>query len=569
MRVKFTILICVVALLFTSTAFGQGYSVNTPISLGKVIYGGNNQELDSIRFIYHDADDRPISADAGTITITFGGLTITNPAATDLLVCGAAADVNNVDAAGTTCGANTYTIAAENDATTKAGKITVSVDTAVRPSTGTAPGNLTWFAVQNVRLDVSGLAVEDKVMADIATSNVVGFNPFGGATSTDSLSGAIAEVANGLALSATQDSGLSCGDRTVAPSITVGEGFAGAWHDHIQSTDDADPGNTDTWIKIAVKGLGSKDTITWLNPGDDTATPVVPAQTNWTVSADLNTPATPDDDTDDTVVGTLTPAQISADVTEATGISKDTSTITLRYSQLTAADAHTAARSFKITPHNVSIADSATLDIHAILIPHANDDRDDLATRLSFEAPAEYPMDGDGNNTGMGWAVVSDCVTYLLYPFVTCGSDAAWSTGISVSNTSMDGDVFGAFDQTKDQSGAVVMYGFPKHEMMDMDDNGEMDEEMMEEMMPVSTISENLEAGNTITFACSSTEMAGMEGYAIIKAYFQHARGMAFVMGNFRDGASTDVTHGYMAEVIIDPATRSDALLSGSPSAAQ
>ena len=52
--------------------------------------------------------------------------------------------------------------------------------------------------------------------------------------------------------------------------------------------------------------------------------------------------------------------------------------------------------------------------------------------------------------------------------------------------------------------------------------------------------------------------MAGMEGYAIIRAGFQHARGMAFVLGNFADGAGVDVSHGYMAEVITDPATRTE-----------
>ena len=74
----------------------------------------------------------------------------------------------------------------------------------------------------------------------------------------------------------------------------------------------------------------------------------------------------------------------------------------------------------------------------------------------------------------------------------------------------------------------------------------------------VATVATNLMAGETIIFNCNDTTMAGMEGYAIIRASFQHARGMGFVFGNFADGASLDVAHGYMAEVINDPSTRSD-----------
>ena len=150
---------------------------------------------------------------------------------------------------------------------------------------------------------------------------------------------------------------------------------------------------------------------------------------------------------------------------------------------------------------------------------------------------------------GMEWAVVSDCVTYLLYPFITCGYTEGWTTGISVSNTSRDEGVFGAFDKTDPQSGAVILYGFPR--------NGG-GEEMPDVIMKM--VSEDLVAGDTVSFSCDEGETAGMEGYAIIKADFQHARGMAFVLGNFEDGGAYDVSHGYTAEVIDDPLTRTDVL---------
>ena len=56
--------------------------------------------------------------------------------------------------------------------------------------------------------------------------------------------------------------------------------------------------------------------------------------------------------------------------------------------------------------------------------------------------------------TETDWLVISDCVTYLLYPFVTCGATNGWDTGISVSNTTADGDIFGAFDATTEQNGS-------------------------------------------------------------------------------------------------------------------
>ena len=45
--------------------------------------------------------------------------------------------------------------------------------------------------------------------------------------------------------------------------------------------------------------------------------------------------------------------------------------------------------------------------------------------------------------------------------------------------------------------------------------------------------------------------LAGMQGYAIVKAGFRHAHGMAFVT-NSASGA-VDAVHGYVALVIPDP----------------
>ena len=133
----------------------------------------------------------------------------------------------------------------------------------------------------------------------------------------------------------------------------------------------------------------------------------------------------------------------------------------------------------------------ANVNVTAQLWPAAKRDSDndknstDLKSTLSFEHDAEDPEFADDARDG-AWLIVSDCITYLLYPFVTCGDTQEWSTGLSVSNTSKDDGVFGAFDETEEQSGSVILYGFPA--------GGEASVSEM--------LTSNLAAGDTITRAC-------------------------------------------------------------------
>ena len=207
-----------------------------------------------------------------------------------------------------------------------------------------------------------------------------------------------------------------------------------------------------------------------------------------------------------------------------------------------------SARTFKIEGLEFKNFGGAAIDVTARLYPMAKRNSDgkknaaDVASVLSFEHAAEDPTYAKDAREG-AWVIVEDCVTYLLYPFVTCGATPGWTTGISVSNTSKDDGVFGAFDETEDQSGGVILYGFPRG---------------AGSAPVVGMLTDNLMAGDTHTFSCDQSVMAGMEGYAIIKANFQHARGMGFVLGDFSGGAGIDVSHGYMAEAFSDPAERSE-----------
>ena len=179
-------------------------------------------------------------------------------------------------------------------------------------------------------------------------------------------------------------------------------------------------------------------------------------------------------------------------------------------------------------------------------------DKSDLASVLSFTSDLYAPPNADDKSTrdpGTEWLVTTECITYLLYPFVTCGASDGWTTGISVANTSPDPNnvVFGEFDDLKGQSGSVTAYAFPK--------NGNGAPPLASQITP------NLPAGNTLSFTCSENAvLAGFEGYMIIKSGFQNARGMAFVIGDFDADGVHDVAHGYVAEVIGegDPTARAD-----------
>ena len=175
---------------------------------------------------------------------------------------------------------------------------------------------------------------------------------------------------------------------------------------------------------------------------------------------------------------------------------------------------------------------------------------DDLDSNVSYKMVAQTEdtdEDGDVDEDDGDFLTVTECVTYLLYPFVSCGSTGGWSTGISVANTTMDDDVFGEDGGAAMQGGAVTLYGYPKSEKATDGSSGEA----MDPVMAI--ISPNLAAGDTIAVSCPMVGEGGWEGYAIVKAGFRHAHGLAFLMGDFTDGASVDVTHGYIALVIPDP----------------
>ena len=181
-------------------------------------------------------------------------------------------------------------------------------------------------------------------------------------------------------------------------------------------------------------------------------------------------------------------------------------------------------------------------DVWAQLWPGAKTgDDDNRATVLSYSHAVETKDEGFFVN-------VSECVTYLLFPYITCGAHADWETGIAIANTTMDDGIFGISEGATAQRGSVTIYAYPTGDKTADYSTAEG----YTGKPAVSMISGGLAGGDSVAMPCSADPMlAGMQGYAIVKAGFRHAHGMAFVM-NTASGA-VDAVHGYIALVIPDP----------------
>ena len=120
--------------------------------------------------------------------------------------------------------------------------------------------------------------------------------------------------------------------------------------------------------------------------------------------------------------------------------------------------------SFKIE-FDVDIADldkvgaGGISDLWAWLAPAGktgdDDDRDTILSYLMM--PDTDPKSDDGDIINFG-----ECVTYLLFPYLTCGDSANWTTAIAIANTTMDDGVFGISGGAAAQGGNIMLHAFPR-----------------------------------------------------------------------------------------------------------
>lgn len=564
MRLKFTIAICALLVLGLAVAEvnAQGYKVS--IRQETVVAGGHNQELGAIRLTFRTAAQGGFDVTQNnTIEITFGDLYITNAAAVS-----AATNLNVGAAPDGVTYLTGVTAAAANHKDTKVGKVTLNFSGATLGA-GAAGSSIT---LEGILVDVSGLEDGDTIMAKIAaTGTGDNFNDITSAAGT-SVTAMVSTVKDGLNVTAVgQVSVLNC-DKGVGsgrmPSITVEEGFNDAWQTDAAAfaADGADGAiSNSTHIRVVVANVPTGVTFRW--PGDNRATWNPASTTDNVPETDTdNYFAAPDnkvvrtDGADAASIATLayveSGAQIGNDKTKHfvlyvfEGLADDGDTATKEHGEV--------KNSFKISPM-ITVDTSKTgaggvSDAWAQLWPAAKTgDNDDRVTKLTYTHAVETKDEGYFVN-------VTECVTYLLFPFLTCGAQADWTTGISVANTSKDDEVFPVNKGAAPQGGSVMIHAYPKSTAEEKMAMGHMSSPDMLPDPISTTISGNLAAGDTVAVTCNMDPMlAGFEGYAIARAAFRHAHGMAFVLGNFQDGAAVDVAHGYIALVIPDPEFEADA----------
>ena len=442
----------------------------------------------------------------------------------------------------------------------KVGTVTVNLGTD-RP----ASDAFGFVVLQGVRADVSALAAGDKIVASINSSTApTGFVPIG-QERTESVGGTVSTVTDGLDVVLGAASRLLCniGELTTSgpdgiagneddvtttiggtPSITVSEGFATAWETELGGT----------MIALKMNNLPEGVNLRWphvvnfMDPDAD-ADPRNAWSTLTLTDASRRTAGIIDT--------TLTTGAGQEQVDDNVDVAANNGEmVTYEYATTSAGitgdaaadkDVTTEKDSFKIS-FDVEIADldkvgaGGISDLWAWLAPAGktgdDDDRDTILSYLMM--PDTDPKSDDGDVVNFG-----ECVTYLLFPYLTCGDSANWTTAIAIANTTMDDGVFGISGGAAAQGGNIMLHAFPRSVM------GEDGMMTMHDSMTME-LTENLAAGDTYSTTCSSV-MPGFAGYAIAKAGFRHAHGVAFVLGSFEGGATIDLAHGYLALVIPDP----------------
>ena len=352
-----------------------------------------------------------------------------------------------------------------NDDDTDIGTVTIALGT-TRPDSN----QFGFVVLRGVRADVSGLSAGNKIVAAINSSTApTGFVPIG-QDRTESVGGTVSTVMDGLDVKVGQASRLLCNlgevgegdDRKFpvggVPSITVSEGVPMAWETAMGGT----------MIAIKMNTLPEGVNLRWphvvnfrQDPADDSAEDA--DETIWsTLTLDgciaCEPPEIVDDPDNPTYGGggrrTSPKARMSLPTT-ARWSPTCTAITTAGTTGESDKDVTTEMDSFKIE-FMVDVADLEKVgaggisDIWAWLAPAGKTgDEDDRDTILSYVMMIDTDPDvvmGDIINFG-------ECVTYLLFPYVTCsGTDEEgaledyWTSALAIANTTMDDGVFGLND---------------------------------------------------------------------------------------------------------------------------
>jgi hypothetical protein len=483
----FSFALCALLMLgFASTVQAQvQYTVSS--NPNEVVQYGNTELMGEFRFTVAAV---PVNVIGSTITITYQGVTITNPIAAGTAACpdvGACAN----EATGVTVrasagfGAVTYQAVAS---TGGGGQVIVSIPANAAPAI--AVGDV--ITVNGVRADVSARSVGSDINAALSSS------PSNANTFLNASILRVATVNTSLTIGVTGVTRAICTTGT-DPTIVVTEGFAGVFVQYVNSAlGTAFPvdrrilygANSNTQVNIVVTGLPAGATLSW------PATVVAAAGT-----------------------GTLE---------RLTGVNLATGA-TYEYTTGAAGQgpADNLQEVFNITPV-VAVAITASVGSSTAqgqLYP---------ATGTTAVPRFNHPLIP---SPAPGFVNVTKCVTNLLFPFVA--NVAGYDTGFAIANTSYD--VQAITPTTATQSGPVTFYLYKAFT------------EPGPAPAPATFTVANVSAGNTWAGTMSNAPaLAGSQGYIIAVAQFQYAHGFGFI--SYGNASGLVLAEGYIASVIPDVA---------------
>jgi hypothetical protein len=365
------------------------------------------------------------------------------------------------------------------------GQVILAVADAVA-LTGVLP-NADELTVDGVRADVSALAPPADIQASLSSTSSTA-NTFVNVSVVR-----VATVNTPLAITTTARSSAFCLD-PVDPSVTVTEGFAGAFAQYVTSTAGTAPSasnlpgarvkygaNRNTRIHIVISTLPLNSTLDW----PDTVNPIAGAGQLQLISQSSNGT--------DALYEFVTADQALSD-------------------QL--------AESFVITPtfdYDPDTAEPGSSTVQVRLEPQDAPNSTEVPRFIHPYIPSPPA----------NFLTANKCSTNLLFPFLTNATGVGFDSGMAIANTSQD--PYG----TAPQHGSITLYFYGTAACA-----------------PLNT--PDVAAGATWTGSLS-TVCPGFQGYVIAVAQFQYGHGFAFITGKYNPGSVYDVAEGYIANIIPDP----------------
>jgi len=137
-------------------------------------------------------------------------------------------------------------------------------------------------------------------------------------------------------------------------------------------------------------------------------------------------------------------------------------------------------------------------------------------------------------------ATVSDCVTNMLFPYVT--NQGGYDTSFSLANTTSDDLAFGANLGASPQSGTCTLSFWPTTDLTQGTPG-----------TALTFTTPSIPTGAVYAFSQSGTTFSGQSGYMIAVCRFLNAHGFAFLTNGFAQATGPQLSHGYLGLIIPNP----------------